>query len=183
MCVYVCVQLLPTPWTVAHQAPLFSIISRCLLKFMSVDSVVLLISNHLLYHPFPLLPSVLPELRSFQWVGFSHQVAKVLQLQQQSFQWIQDWFPLGLTGLISLHGRRIPRYSQESSLAPKSKRIKKALSLFYGSTLTTKHDCWKTNKQTNTALPTQMFVFKVISLLFNTLSRFVITFLPRAWIF
>ena len=42
----------------------------------------------------------------FQWESSSHQVAKVLelQLQHQSFQWmnIQDWFPLGLTGLILL---------------------------------------------------------------------------------
>ena len=42
----------------------------------------------------------------FQWVSSSHQVAKLLelQLQHQSFQWmnIQGWFPLGLTGLISL---------------------------------------------------------------------------------
>ena len=41
----------------------------------------------------------------FQWVGCSHQVAKVLELQfqLQSFPVnIQGWFPLGLTGLISL---------------------------------------------------------------------------------
>ena len=40
----------------------------------------------------------------FQWVSCSHQVSKVLELelQHQSFQWIQGWFPLGLTGLISL---------------------------------------------------------------------------------
>ena len=40
----------------------------------------------------------------FQWVSSLHQVAKVLelQLQDQSFQWMfRDWFPLGLTGLIS----------------------------------------------------------------------------------
>ena len=45
----------------------------------------------------------------FQWISFSHQVAKVLelQLQHQSFQWmnIQDWFPLGLTGLAYLVAR------------------------------------------------------------------------------
>ena len=39
----------------------------------------------------------------FQWVGSSHQVAKVLEFQHQSFQWIfRIDFPLGLTGLISL---------------------------------------------------------------------------------
>ena len=41
----------------------------------------------------------------FQWIGCSHQIVKVLelQLQHQSFlpMNIQGWFPLGLTGLIS----------------------------------------------------------------------------------
>ena len=48
----------------------------------------------------------------FQWVSFSHQVAKVLefQLQHQSFQMnIQDWFPLGLTNLISLQSKGLSR--------------------------------------------------------------------------
>ena len=57
----------------------------------------------------PLLPTSPPALSVsqhyglFQWVGSLHQVAKVLELQfqHQSFQ-NQDWFPLGLTGLISL---------------------------------------------------------------------------------
>ena len=41
----------------------------------------------------------------FQWVGCSHQMTKILelQLQHQSFQWVfKYWFPLRLTGLISL---------------------------------------------------------------------------------
>ena len=43
----------------------------------------------------------------FQWVSSSHQVAKVLelQLQHQSFQ----WFPLGLTALISLLSKGLSR--------------------------------------------------------------------------
>ena len=48
------------------------------------------------------------------------------------------------------------------------------LSLLYGPTLTSVHDCWK-----SVALTIQIFVGKVISLFFNMLSRFVITFLPR----
>ena len=49
-----------------------------------------------------------------QWVGSSHQVAKVLelQLQPQSFEWvfsIQGWFPLGLTSLISLQSKGLSR--------------------------------------------------------------------------
>ena len=39
----------------------------------------------------------------FQWISSSHQVAKGLELQHPSFQLnIQGWFPLGLTGWISL---------------------------------------------------------------------------------
>ena len=41
----------------------------------------------------------------FQWVGCLYQMTKILalQLQHQSFQWSsQGWFPLRLTGLISL---------------------------------------------------------------------------------
>ena len=49
----------------------------------------------------------------FQWAGSSHQVAKVLkfQLQHQFFQWIfsKYWFPIGLTGLISLQFKGLSR--------------------------------------------------------------------------
>ena len=56
------VQLFVTPWTAACQASLSSTISRSLLKFMSVDSVVL--SNHLiLCCPLLLLLSVFPRIR------------------------------------------------------------------------------------------------------------------------
>ena len=45
----------------------------------------------------------------FQWVGSSHQVAKLLELQLQSFQWIFSLFPLGLTGWISLESEGLSR--------------------------------------------------------------------------
>ena len=46
----------------------------------------------------------------FQWVGASPQVAEVLELQHQSFQWIfQGWLPLGLTGSISLLSKRLSK--------------------------------------------------------------------------
>ena len=50
--------------------------------------------------------------------------------------------------------------------------ILQQLSLLYGPTLTSIHDCWKKI----IAMTIQTFVSKVISLLFNTLSRFVIAF-------
>ena len=48
----------------------------------------------------------------FQWVSSSHQVAKVLefQLQHHSFPVnIQDWFPSGWTGWISLQSKGLSR--------------------------------------------------------------------------
>ena len=54
------VQLFATPWTAALQAPLSSTISWSLLRFISIELVML--SNHLiLCHPF-LLPSVFPSI-------------------------------------------------------------------------------------------------------------------------
>ena len=41
-----------------------------------------------------------------QWVSSSHQVARVLELLPMN---IQDWFPLALTGLISLQSRGLSR--------------------------------------------------------------------------
>ena len=64
-----------------------------------------------------------------------------------------------------------PRYSQKSSPAPQFKSINSsALSLIYDPTLTSVHDYWKTHN----------FAGKVIFLLFNMPSRFVIAFLPRS---
>ena len=49
----------------------------------------------------------------FQWVSSSHQVVKVLELQLASASVlsvnIQNWFPLGLTGWISLQSKRLSR--------------------------------------------------------------------------
>ena len=53
-----------SPWTAACQASLSFTISQSLLKFLSLESVML--SNHLiLCHPFLLLPSVFPSIRVF----------------------------------------------------------------------------------------------------------------------
>ena len=67
--------------------------------------------SHPLLSPSPALN--LSQYQSlFKCLSSSHQVAKVLelQLQHQSFQWIiQDWFPLGLTSLISLLSKGLSR--------------------------------------------------------------------------
>ena len=85
---------------------------------------------------------------------------------------IQGWFPLGLTSLISLKSKD----SQKSSPAPQFKGITFSLiSLLYGPTLTSYMTTWKT-----IALTRWTFVGKVMPLLFNMLSSFVIAFLPRS---
>ena len=58
------VRLFETPWTAARQASLSFTISQSLLKFMSIESVIL--SNHLIL-PCPLLflPSIFPNIRVF----------------------------------------------------------------------------------------------------------------------
>ena len=111
-----------------------------------------------------------PASGSFQWVSSSHQVTKVLefQLQHQSFQW--------MFSIDFLYGWLVgspcsPRDAQESSPTPQFKSINSlVLSFFYGPTLTSIYDYWKN----------QTFVGKVISLLFNILSKLVIAFLPRS---
>ena len=61
-------------------------------------------SFHPLLSPSPPALNLSQHQGLFQWVSALPQVAKVLefQLQHQSFKWIQDWFPLGWTGWISL---------------------------------------------------------------------------------
>ena len=58
------VQLFVPPWTAAHRASLSFTVSPSLLKFMSLESVML--SNHLIIcHPLLLLPSIFPSMGSF----------------------------------------------------------------------------------------------------------------------
>ena len=75
----------------------------------------------------------------FQRVGSLHQVAKVLELQLQH-QTYQCWFPLGLTGWISLLSKRLSR-AFSSITIQKHKFFSTQPSLW--STLTSIHDYWK----------------------------------------
>ena len=85
----------------------------------------------------------------------------------------QDWFPLGLTGLISLQFKGLSRvFSNTTSL----KAAVLQCSAFFMVQLS--HPHMTTGK--TTALTTQTFVGKVMSLLFNMLSRLVVAFLPRS---
>ena len=65
--------------------------------------------SHPLLPPSPCAFNLSQHQGLFQWIGSSHQVAKVLdlQLQHQPFMNIQGWFPLGLTSLIFLLSKRL----------------------------------------------------------------------------
>ena len=85
---------------------------------------------------------------------------------------IQDWFPSGLTGWISLQSKGLSRVLQHHS----SKASILGCSAFF--IVQVSHPYMTTGK--TIALTRQTFVGKVMSLLFNMLSRLVITFLPRS---
>ena len=84
---------------------------------------------------------------------------------------IQDWSPLGWTGWISLQSQGLSRVLSTPQVKSTSSS---GLILLYGLILISIHDHWKT-----IALTRWTFVGRVMSLLFNMLSRLVITFLPR----
>ena len=85
---------------------------------------------------------------------------------------IQDWFPLGMTGLISLLSRGLSRVLYSTTVW-KHEVFNTLPSLWSNS-----HPYITTGK--TIALTIQTFVGKVMSLLFNTLSRFVVAFLLRS---
>ena len=137
------VWLFVTPWIIAHQASLSITNSQNLLKLISVQSVMP--SNHLiLCHSLLLLPSIFPSIRIF----FNESVLPIRWPKYWSFCFsispsknIQDWFPLGWTGWISLLSTGL---SRESSPTPQFKSISSsALSFLYHLTLSSIHDYWK----------------------------------------
>ena len=95
--------------TAAHQASLSLTTSQSLLKLMSIELVMP--SNHLILCPRLLLPSIFPSIRVFSWVNSASgdqstgasTSASVLPVN------IKSWFPLGLTGLISLLSKGLSR--------------------------------------------------------------------------
>ena len=110
------VWLFATPWTAAYQATLSITNSWSLLKLMSIESVMP--SSHLiLCHPFLLLPSNFPSIRVFfKWVSSLHQMAKTLASASVLLVNIQDWFPLGWTGWISLQSKGLSRVSSNTTV-------------------------------------------------------------------
>ena len=146
-----------------------------LLKLMSTESVML--SNHLIQcHPYPLLPLIFLSIRVFsselafisggQGVGASTS-ASVLSVNTQG------WFPLGLTqfNFPAVQGTLKSLLQHHNSKA--SILLHSAFFLV---------QLWHPYMITGNAIALTMWTFvgKVVSLLFKTLSRFVIAFLQRS---
>ena len=168
------IQLFATPWPSALQACLSFIISQSLLKVMSIESVMP--PNHLiLCCPILLLPSIFHCIRVFsnelalciRWPKYWSFIFSISPSNEYSglVSFIIDWFDLlavqeTLKSLLQHH-------SSKASVLWCSAFFIIQLSHPYRSTRKT------------IALTTRTFVSTVISLLFNMLSRLVITFLPR----
>ena len=98
------VWLFTTPWTAAHQASLFLTNSWSSLKFISI-ALVMSSSHLILCCTFSFCPLSLPESGSLpvsQFFTSGGQSIGALALASVLLMNIQSWFPIGLTGLISL---------------------------------------------------------------------------------
>ena len=162
-------------WTAACQASLSITNSRSLLKLMFIESVMTS-NNLILCHPLLLLPSIFPSIRVFssesvlhirwpKYWSFSFSISPSNEYAELiSFR--IDWLDL-----LAVQGTLKSLLQQKSSKA----------SILWHSTffiVQLSHPYMTTGK--TTALTRQTFVGKVKSLLFNMLSRLVITFLPRS---
>ena len=169
------VRLFATPRTAARLASLSITNSWSLLKLMSIELVMP--SNHLiLCHPLLLLPSVFPSIRVFsnesvlcmrwsKYWSFSFSTSPSNEYSGLiSFR--MDWLDL-----LAIQGTRKSLFQHHSSKASILRR-----SAFFMVQLS--HPYLTTGK--TKALTTGTFVGKVMSLLFNMLSKVVITFLSRS---
>ena len=151
-----CVQLFATLWTAACRASLSFTICRNLLKFMSIELVML--SNQLFLCCILLLPSIFHIIRvsTYQvtiW-SFSFSISPSNEY----------------SGLISF------RIDSFDLLVIQGTLKSLQCSAFFMVPLSHLH----MTIRKNIALTIQTFAKKVISLLFNVLSRFVIVFLPKS---
>ena len=164
-----------TPWIAACQASLSSTVSWSLLKLMSIESVMPL--NHfILCHPLLLSPSIFPSIRVFsnesvlhtRWPKFWSLSFSINPSNEYSglISFQIDWL-----NLLAVQGTLKSLLQHHSSKASNLRH-----SAFFIVQLS--HPYMTTGKII--ALTRQTFVGKVMPLLFNMLSRLVITFLPRS---
>ena len=170
-----CVWLSATLWTAAHQASLSITNSQRLLKLMSVESVMP--SNHLiLCRPLLLLPSIFPSIRVFS----NESVLRIRWPKYWSFSFSIS--PLNeYSGLISFRIHWFDFFEVQRTLKclfqhQSSNASVLKCSAFFMVQLS--HPYMTTGK--TIALTSWTFVSRVMSLLFNMLSRLVIAFLRRS---
>ena len=169
------VRLFATPWIAARQASLSITNSRSSLRLMSIESVMP--SSHLiLCCPLLLLPPIPPSIRVFSNESTLHK------------RWPKYWsFSFNISpsnehpGLVSFRMDWLDLLAVQGTLKSlfqhhTSKASVLRLSAFFTDQLS--HPYMTTEK--TIALTRRTFVGKVMSLLFNMLSRLVITFLPRS---
>ena len=170
------VQLFVTPWTTARQASLSITNSRSLPKPVSIVSVMP--SNLLLLcHPLLLLPSIFPSIRVF-----SNESA--LSIRWPKYYWSFS-FNIGPSnehpGLISFRIDWLDPLAVQRTLKSLLQHHSSKASILQCSALfrvQLSHPYMTTGK--TIVLTRRTFVGKATSLLFNMLSRLVITFLPRS---
>ena len=159
----------------AHQASLSITNSQNLPKSMSTESMMP--SNHLiLCRPLLLLPSIFPSIRVFsnelalriRWPKYWNFSFSIIPSNEYSrlISFRIDWFDL--LAIWGTHKSLLQHHSSKVSILPRSAFFIVQLS----------HPYMTTGK--TIALTTWTFVGNVMSLLFNMLSRLVITFLPRS---
>ena len=108
-----CVRIFATSWTAAHQASLSFTISWSLLKLMPSESMMP--SNHLiLCRSLLLLPSIFLSIRVFSNVlALGIRWPNCWSFSNNPFN--EYWFPLGLTGLLSLLSQCLSSLLQDHS--------------------------------------------------------------------
>ena len=167
------VQLFVTPWAAACQASLSITNSRSLLKLMSIQSVMP--SSHLiLCRRCLLLPSVFPSIRVFSKESVLHT------------RWPRYWsFSFSICPSNEYSGLIFFRMDWLDLLAPQG-TLKSLLQHYSSKTSILWHSAFFIVQLSHlymtsgkTIALTWIFVGKVMSLLFNMLSRLVIAFLPR----
>ena len=121
--------------------------------------------------PFSSCLQSFPESGSFQFFTSGGQSIGVSASASVLPMNIQDWFPLGWTGWISLQSKGLSLFQHHSSKAS----ILQCSAFFI---VQLSHPYMTTGK--TSALTRRTFVGKVMSLLFHMLSRLVITFLSRS---
>ena len=169
------VQFFATPWTTAHQASLSITNSRSLFKLISTESVMP--SNHLiLCRPLLLLPSIFPSIRVFSKESALH----IRWPKYWSFNFSVSPFNEYL-GLISFRMDRLDLHAIQGT--PKSllqHHSSKASILWCSAFFIVQLSYPYVTTGKTITFTRRTSVGKVMSLLFNMLSRLVITYLPKS---